>query len=974
MKLHSIIVWLSVLASTAAGQSVPPALMVQQDGRSVPLGLAELRCEVRIFAAVAETTTTMTFSNPTLRPMEGDLYFPLPEGATISGYALDINGQMIDGVAVEKHEARRVFEEVERHGIDPGLVQWAKGNNFQTRVFPIPAQGTRTIRVSYVSELIGGQEAPAYRLPLKFKDKIRDFSLRVEVIKSAAPPRVTRGELANFNFEKWHESYVAETKQHDWLPVEDMVVSLPKTDQPQVLVEADGGDAYYAVQDYPAPDGKDAQPPLAAEPRRVVIIWDASGSRAGDHGREIALLRNYIQGWWDLKDNAIPAVKLDLVLFRNAASKPQRIDGSGGPAALAAVLQAVQYDGGTQLGAIGPVDGEKPDLYLLFTDGLSNFGSEEPPRFDAPLFIISADATANHPLLQSLAMSNGGQYFNLANWKDADILARIGQPSKSFLSASIALENSKDLYPQRPQPVAGRFLLVGKLTKETMTIKVRYGLPGGKPDERTFEASRKDAVKGTLLRRLWAQKKLACLMVHQKENEKEIAALGKEYGLVTPYTSLLVLDSLDQYVQYEITPPKSLPALRDEYARRIDTLDHQRQKAKADKLAEVVAMWQRRVEWWNAEFKYAKDFKWKGEQGGQGGVDSRGVPESLVPAPIAPGGAMNGQRAVRAEPASSARGEPALPHLAQPPHQAVPAVQQEAQQAETPGMPAAPRPAAASAPALPRAGQAGTLSLLQEGFASQDRLEAKHDEGRNLGTSSLGGQPGIVIKPWQPDMPYVKGLQAAKKADRFAVYMRYRAQYGISPGFYLDCADVFRESGQSELALQVLSNIAELQLEEPTLLRSPGSPPAADRRNRPGRANLRAGARFAAGGAAVLSRPGPGLGAAGRGCIARGGSGPRRLRPGYRPPDAGGDAPLGQPLPRNRGHRPGRSQPHHPAGEGGGRVGRALGSAAHQAPGLRRPHCHDLAGRQHRHRPLGHRTLRREGVLPAQPHDDRRAG
>ena len=64
------------------------------------------------------------------------------------------------------------------------------------------------------------------------------------------------------------------------------------------------------------------------------------------------------------------------------------------------------------------------------------------------------------------------------------------------------------------------------------------------------------------------------------------------------------------------------PARRS-IARRIDTLDHQRQKAKADKLAEVVAMWQRRVEWWNAEFKYAKDFKWKGEQGGQGGVDSR---------------------------------------------------------------------------------------------------------------------------------------------------------------------------------------------------------------------------------------------------------------------------------------------------------------------------------------------------------------
>ena len=227
--------------------------MVQQDGRSMPLGLAKLQTEVRILGAVAETTTTMTFANPSPRAMEGDLYFPLPEGATISGYALDINGAMVDGVAVEKHEARRVFEEVVRHGIDPGLVQWTQGNNFQTRVFPIPAHGSRTVRVSYVTELIGGKEAPAYHLPLKFKDKIHEFSLRVEVVKPAAPPQVTKGELANFAFEKWHDSFVAETRQQDWSPVEDLVIALPKVDGPQVVVEkADDGQTYFAVQDYPA--------------------------------------------------------------------------------------------------------------------------------------------------------------------------------------------------------------------------------------------------------------------------------------------------------------------------------------------------------------------------------------------------------------------------------------------------------------------------------------------------------------------------------------------------------------------------------------------------------------------------------------------------------------------------------------------------------------------------------------------------
>ena len=69
-------------------------------------------------------------------------------------------------------------------------------------------------------------------------------------------------------------------------------------------------------------------------------------------------------------------------------------------------------------------------------------------------------------------------------------------------------------------------------------------------------------------------------------------------------------------------------------------------------------------------------------------------------------------------------------------------------------------------------------------------------------------------------MPYLKDLQAAKgKADLFAVYMKNRGQYGTSPGFFLDCADFFQAAGDSELALQVLSNIAELELEDAALLR-----------------------------------------------------------------------------------------------------------------------------------------------------------
>ena len=49
-------------------------------------------------------------------------------------------------------------------------------------------------------------------------------------------------------------------------------------------------------------------------------------------------------------------------------------------------------------------------------------------------------------------------------------------------------------------------------------------------------------------------------MVFPKRNEEQIAALGARYGLVTPFTSLMVLESLEQYVQHHIEPPATLPS------------------------------------------------------------------------------------------------------------------------------------------------------------------------------------------------------------------------------------------------------------------------------------------------------------------------------------------------------------------------------------------------------------------------------
>jgi tetratricopeptide (TPR) repeat protein len=251
--------------------------------------------------------------------------------------------------------------------------------------------------------------------------------------------------------------------------------------------------------------------------------------------------------------------------------------------------------------------------------------------------------------------------------------------------------------------------------------------------------------------------------------------------------------------------------MRDEYMRRIDTIEHQRRKQKGDKLAGVIKMWEDRVRWWNTEFKYEKDFKYAagGEKSERGGVA---------------GGRAYGARksAKGAKKPASAGSDSTMREEARPAE--APAPRPEAKAAEP-----APAAASPSAPGMMPARREAEAAPLDANVRLLDQSmrplggfvpEVYDAAGRRKAASKPSSrQPGIVIKPWEPDTPYLKELRAAKADDRFAVYMKNRAGYGNSPAFFLDCADFFREQGLPELALQVLSNVAELQLEDASLLR-----------------------------------------------------------------------------------------------------------------------------------------------------------
>src|SRR5258706_9389537 len=131
---------------------VGPRLQIAAPGET-PVELRAVRIATEIDGALAITSVEMVFHNPNRRLLEGELQFPLLEGQSVVGFALDVDGRMRDAVPIDKARGQAVFEDITRARVDPGLLQATEGNNYKVRVYPIPADGTRRILVRYVESL-----------------------------------------------------------------------------------------------------------------------------------------------------------------------------------------------------------------------------------------------------------------------------------------------------------------------------------------------------------------------------------------------------------------------------------------------------------------------------------------------------------------------------------------------------------------------------------------------------------------------------------------------------------------------------------------------------------------------------------------------------------------------------------------------------------------------------------------------------
>ncbi len=698
-----------------------------------PMQTREMSVIAKVNGLHAVVETTLVFHNPNARLLEGELVFPLPDGAAVCGYALDIGGALVDGVVVTKEKARVAFETETRRNVDPGLVEHIQGNLYRTRIYPLPANGERRIRLTYTTPLATAPNGDAALLLPMPREEISKLKVNIEVAApDGAVPEI--GGLGDARFEKSEKIWRVETSSEKTTPGEDVLVALPKLPASFQRIEREGETHRFMITTV-APAAK----PRSAEPGRIHVLWDASGSRAGaDLTKEFSLLKQ------------TKASGYLLTVFRDMPETAREFATAD---ELIAAIKEAPCDGGTDIAALAAFLRGKPtdDLLtqtLLFTDGLDTLSGKTLEFGGVTPVAIVSQSVANR---ESLRQACAGALIDLQTTDPDAAWREIESPSPRVTGLKgTGIANVQGI----GKPANGRIHLLGELTEAEASVRILYA--DGSESE-PFALRRGDAVEGRVLATAWASARVNQLAPRAEEFEDELLALGRTHGLVSPATSLIVLETLDQWVRHKIEPPASLPDLRRDWQQAMKNSTNQNQPT--DRLEHIAALWKQRVAWWESDFSKAKAMPMIRD--GDGTLD------------LAPSAASDPFSAPSSPPAPSARAESFGDRDA--------------------------------SPAQERRSASGGERLT--GMLAEDKKSAEEPSS------------SIEIKPWSPDTPYLKAIRAAKDGERYPAYLSERAKWQQSPAFFLDCAGQFYQDGEKALARRILTNLAELRIEEPGLLR-----------------------------------------------------------------------------------------------------------------------------------------------------------
>ncbi|HJW93728.1 MAG TPA: VIT domain-containing protein [Thermoanaerobaculia bacterium] len=590
---------LLTVVAFADGMIVIPTPVPVRD--PFPLAVKYHHVTVSIHDQIAKTSIDQEFFNPSNARLEGMYIFPLPKGAVIRDFSMEVDGKMLSAELLDAVKARGIYEDIVRKMRDPALLEYIGNGAFKVRIFPIEPRSTKRVKLSYSEALTSDAGLFRYTYPLnteKFSAApLDDVSIRVDLesqhgLKTIFCPshdvEVRRKGARNAVIGFEAKRTKPDTDFTLYFSADDQGVGLNAT-----CHRVAGEPGYFLLAITPAYDtGKRAQP------KDITFVLDVSGSMAGEKIAQAKRALKFCLANLNADD------RFDVIRFSTEADA---LFGRLEDASAENVKKAREYVDG--LRAIGGTNSEealtlalktnraessRPKVVIFITDGKPTVGETDEDRLvkrvtDANvehlrIFTFGVGDDLNTHFLDKLTEATHAARTYVSEKEDLELpVSSFYEKIKSPVLVDISLEFDRglgvtkvyprdlpDLFKGNQLTVFGRYggtgshvTLRGKV--EGKSISIPYLVP--------FPAREDD---NELIAPLWAAQRIGYLLdqirLHGQEKElvDEVTELARKYGIVTPYTSYLIMEDEKVRVRREdqvfnVMPPAPVAAMKSAY-------------------------------------------------------------------------------------------------------------------------------------------------------------------------------------------------------------------------------------------------------------------------------------------------------------------------------------------------------------------------------------------------------------------------
>ena len=557
--------------------------------RFLPLELRKNSVSVKIKNQIAHTTVEQTFYNPSRQRVEGTYMFPIPQGAKIEKFEMEVNGKMTEAELLDAKKAKQIYEKIVREARDPALMEYSDYGMFKIRIFPIEPGKEKDIKIKYTEILKKDGRITSYRYAMRSEKllsvPVKDVSVKVTIesdkeLKSIYSP----SHQIDVNREgKYHA--VIGYEEENLIPDTNFELLLTSEFSKGSPIGFDflthdakgSGHGYYAMLLSPGSWENNK-----VVPKDIIFAIDTSGSmRVKKLDQAKAALDFCI-------DQLNPGDRFDIIRYSTeteslfnklrTAKKQQTkeakefvkdLKAGGGTAIEEALVLSLET-----ISKQKHKESIRPTQIIFITDGRPTIGETRADKIidrlvkkrqeikgNVRIFSFGIGTDINTKLLDLISQKTKAstEYVlpeeNIEH-KVSRFYEKVSQPVMANISISaegnIRLNeqhpnNLPDLFKGDQLVILGRYKTKNKGSDKNIKFELDGNLAGEKV-KLNFATKLEKKSKNSFIPKLWATRRVGYLLeeirLHgeNKELRDEIVALSRKWGIVTPYTSYLIIE------------------------------------------------------------------------------------------------------------------------------------------------------------------------------------------------------------------------------------------------------------------------------------------------------------------------------------------------------------------------------------------------------------------------------------------------